>query len=285
MSQRQSSTPGEGQGAQVPAQAPPTPQRRAELERELNYARSPGRHTVLSPAAGSRSEELLSLRGLAPSNPAMVSFAQAIYEPQFVHLIPSSQADGAEAIGLDIFRRYLARYPGSGLTEANAVGWGEVELTRTYISDIENNNNTWSIQPVVYDGTHLRAGLALPRYLAALHEFMHVEETPRGARREWDRNPPGLSVLGELMPTVMTIIVADEAYKSVNGIPLSQVVNYGQAVSWDGHSVQVGKIANFYRSLIERYGSIGAAVASPESLEFMRQGEIPPRMVVPSRTP
>jgi hypothetical protein len=271
----------------APPQAPVyiTPQRRAELERGLNYPSSPGRHTVLSPAVGSRASELAALRAMAPQNPAMLSFANAIYQPQFVHIIPKSLAGKAEQASLDIFRRILSRYPGSGLDENNAVGWHSVELTRTYISAVENDLNTWNVQPAVYDQTHMRGRMCLPRYIAAMHEFMHVEETPPKAAADWDRTPPQLLILSELMPTIMTIVAADEAYKSVNSIPLTRVVDYGQTVRWDNHSVPLGRIANFYRSLIDRYGSVGAAAASPESLEFMRQGAIPPRMVVPSRVP
>ncbi|HSB47444.1 MAG TPA: hypothetical protein VLD37_05500 [Candidatus Bilamarchaeum sp.] len=266
-----------------PVQVPP--QRRRELEAELNFINSPGRHTVLSPASGSRSGELASLRSMGPNHPELLSFATAIYQPQFVHLIPASQARRAEAAGLDIFRRYLSRYSASGMDENNAVMWHSTDMTRTYVTDVENEHNTWNVQPLVYDKTHMRGRTCLPKYIAALHELMHVEETPRGAARDWDKAPPGLEILSELIPTIMTVVMADEAYKRVNRIPLSREVNYGQRVQWDGHSVPVGRIANFYRSLIDRYGSVGAAVASPESLEFMRQGAIPPRMITPSRVP
>jgi hypothetical protein len=222
---------------------------------------------------------------MAQANHALLSFADAIYQPQFVHLIPARQARRAEALSLDIFRSYLSRYPDSGLTVDNSVRWHAVDLTRTYIADVENENNTWNIQPLVYNQTHMRGNRCLPRYIAAVHEFMHVEETPRGASHDWHRSPPQLENLGELLPTIMTIVLADEIYKRVNNLPLSRTVNYGQTVRWDGHAVPLGRIANFYRSLIERYGSVYAAVASPESLEFMRQGTIPPRMVVPSRMP
>jgi hypothetical protein len=227
----------------------------------------------------------MQLRTLAPQNPQLLSFATALYQPQFVHLIPAAQAKQAEAISLTIFRRYLARYPGSGLNENNSVMWNGTDMTRTYIADTENENNTWNVQPLVYDRTHMRQGKCLPRFIAAAHEVMHVEETPRGARDDWDRMPPNLEITSELMPTIMTIVMADEAFKHVNRVPLTREVNYFQSVQWDNHSVPLGRIANFYRSLIDRYGSIGAAVASPESLEFMRQGAIPPRMITPTRTP
>jgi hypothetical protein len=214
----------------------------------------------------------------------MLSFATALYQPQFVHLIPAAQAQRAEAVSRNIFRRYLSRYPGSGLNERNAVIWGDIDLTRTYIADTENQNNTWSVQPIVYDRTHMRQGRCLPRFIAAVHEFMHVEEIPRGAARDWDRTPPNLEIVSELMPTIMTVVMADEAFKRVNRIPMTREVNYAQSVQWDNHSVPLGRIANFYRSLVTRYGSIGAATASAESLEFMRTGNIPPGMIVPSRS-
>ncbi len=289
-------------------QAPPqveavSPKRRAQLEASLNYHNNPGYHTLRSPAAGSRSSELIGLRGLAPANPALPSFANALYQPEFVHLIPARQARRAEALSLEIFRRYLSRYPGSGLDENNAVGWGKMDLTRTYIASIENQYNTWSVQPIVYNQTHMKGGRCLPRFIAAFHEFMHVEETPRGVAMGWDAAPPpppaqaagpvssvqvaaggpSIESLSELMPTIMTIVLSDEVYKRLNNIPLNRAVNYGQSVQWDGHSVQLGRVANFYRSLIDRYGSVGAAAASPESLEFMRHGRIPPAMVTPVR--
>lgn len=272
-----------GGDAPPPAQVQITPQRRAELEAGLNYTSNPGRHTIRSPAVGSRSHELAALRALSPQNPAMLSFSEALYRPELVHIVPASQARRAEAISLGIFRRYLSRYPDSGLTETNAVAWTPMDMTRTFISNIENDQNIWTVQPVVYDRTHMLGNRCLPRYIAATHEFMHVEETPRGAAQDWDRRPPGLEILSELMPTLLTIIMVDEVYKRVNGIQMSRVVNYGEHVQWGGHSVPLGRIANFYRSLIDRYGSVGNAVASQESLEFMRQGIIPPRMIVPSR--
>ncbi|MEW6721799.1 MAG: hypothetical protein AB1324_00900 [Candidatus Micrarchaeota archaeon] len=322
----------------APANEPISPQLRARLERDLNYESNPGRHTVRSPAVGSRSAELLRLRELGGQAPHLISFANAIYQPEFVHLIPAGQAQRAERVSAEIFRRYIERYPGSGLDENNAVNWTAMDLTRTYIADTENQHNVWTVQPNVYNRTHALGRMRLPRYLAAIHEFMHVEETPPGARSDWDRAPaastrhpatgtpqpaeaqmpssqarpptpdattvspresserppasggtapaaPSLEILSELMPTIMTIVLSDEVYKAVNRIPIGREVNYGRRVQWDNHSVPLGRVANFYRSLIGQYGSIGAAVASPESLEFMRQGTIPPRMIVPARTP
>ncbi|MEW6034974.1 MAG: hypothetical protein AB1529_00035 [Candidatus Micrarchaeota archaeon] len=293
-----------GQAEQAPPQMETvSPQRRAQLEASLNYPNNPGYHTLRSPAAGSRSSELMALRGLAPANPALLSFADALYQPEFVHLIPARQARRAEALSLEIFRRYLSRYAASGLDENNAVVWAKMDLTRTYIASTENQHNTWNVQPIVYNQTHMKGGRCLPRFIAALHEFMHVEETPRGAAMGWDAVPspppaqaagpvssvqaaaggPSIEMLSELMPTIMTLVLSDEVYKRLNNIPLNRAVNYGQSVQWDGHSVQLGRVANFYRSLIDRYGSVGAAAASPESLEFMRQGRIPPAMVTPVR--
>jgi hypothetical protein len=77
------------------------------------------------------------------------------------------------------------------------------------------------------------------------------------------------------MPTIATIVRVDEVYREVNRIPASQEVDYGQTVTWSGHSVPLGRLANFYRALEQRYGSIGRAVLSEESFEFMRTGQIP----------
>ncbi|MFN7991238.1 MAG: hypothetical protein U0R44_03710 [Candidatus Micrarchaeia archaeon] len=266
-----------------PAAVPISPELRAQLERQLNYPLSPGKHTVRSPAVGSMHADYLRVVASAGRHPEISAFATALYSDTTNRfLIPGNLGRRADPIARRLLEAHLVRYPNSGLTVKNAVGWADTNLTRTYVSDTENQWNTWTVQPVAFSGSDLVNGYILPRYIRAYHEFMHVEQTPPRAAADWDSKHGDLA---ELIPTIATIVLVDEVYKRVNRLPVTREVDHHRSVSWNGHSVRIGRMANFYRGLYERYGSWGAAVASPESVDLMRSGNIPAGAITPIRAP
>jgi len=97
---------------------------------------------------------------------------------------------------------------------------------------------------------------------------MHIEETKKRQRAlSSDTNP-----LAELMSTAYTITAADEIRKAVTDVPIDSTVDYGRNVSWNGHDVPLGKIANTLRALRTKYGSWDKAMTSPEALALYISG-------------
>ncbi len=246
-----------------------SPQQREKLEMELNYQLSPGRHTADSPVLGSRADEMDAVRAAARANPDLIAFTNALYDGN-IYLIPPDLAKQANQSAMQGFADYVQqRYSGTGLTPNNAVHWTNADITRTYIYDTENENNTWRMHAMVGRLPPSNDTGFLPRAIAARHELMHVELTRHGEQPHDGQADP----LPELLPTVMTIIEADTLRKQLTGQPIDSTIDYGRNVEWSGHSVPLGLLANRMRELVDRYGSYGAAMSTPGALDFLVRGE------------
>lgn len=244
-----------------------SPQQRERLEVELNYQFDPGRHTADSPVLGSRAEEMDAVRAAAQANPDLVAFTDALYDGN-IFMLPNSLSKDANKAAMQDFAQYVQRYSGSGLTPNNAVSWNDGDITRTYIYDTENANNTWRMHAMVGSEPLTNGTNFLPRAIAARHELMHVELTRYGEQQHQGDSLP------ELLPTVMTIIEADALRKRLTGQPIDATLDYGRSVEWSGNSVPLGLLANRMRELVSRYGSYGEAMSTPGALNYLVNGDL-----------
>ncbi|MBI2070411.1 MAG: hypothetical protein HYT79_07375 [Elusimicrobia bacterium] len=272
----------EGEGTEVSPQRsrsddedfdePITDERRAELEESLNFLNSPGQHTVRSPVVGSRAAEYEEIRNAALDNPAFADFVNAVYQPRLIHLIPKNKKKKADKIAMALFQQYIRKYEDAGVTMENIVEWVRTghpgaASNKTWVYDSENEHNTWRVHAIIEAADNWENDLFLSKYTVAYHEVMHVEEISLRAPESIQNND-----LRELITTVKTIILADAIYKKIYGLQLQTSVDHHQNVQWNGHSMSVGALANFYRDLETTHGTLAQALISEESLNLINNG-------------
>ena len=118
------------------------------------------------------------------------------------------------------------------------------ERSATYISDCDNEWNNWELQVVIYDKGIDSEGEYLPLDLVALHELYHVKQFAPGIAE----NSP--SDFCEIGASIDTLVRSDEIHKKINGIDISDVVEYPVTLN---NSVNLGTLANEFRSIKEKY--------------------------------
>jgi hypothetical protein len=246
-----------------------------DLKEKLNFTHSPGRHSALSPVVGARTEEEAQLRSALKDHPNLAHLEEALYNPEFINLIPKEQKEQADKLGMDRFVDYIKKYEKAGVTSENAIDWSDIDfrLGATYTYDIENESNTWNVHAVVEKDGTVDSKKYVPSGIVARHEIMHVEQTePRisEARRK-------SQALKELVPSLDTIIELDAVYKELNKIPLNDLVTHQKGINWANKEIDLGEVANFYRGLASEHGSIAKALISKESLEFIDSHKFQPK--------
>ncbi len=193
------SAQGAGNGAPPQAEAtdPPTAERGGggltPLSISKNFQNRPGRHTIKSPVAGSRAEELLAVKKAMKSERVLASLQEAIYIGKFIYLIPTTKKDEADKIARELFLNYISKYTSHGCTEQNIVDWDCTGMpgfgsNKTFIYDLENEHNTWCVHAVIearHGSYNERYNGYLPPHVVAYHELMHVEEIPLKASDKW----------------------------------------------------------------------------------------------------
>jgi len=244
-------------------------ERKLRLQREQNFDRIPGKHTLDSKVVGTRVDELSALKDKAESHTELVDFERALYNPDNIFLIPEEKREEAEKIAKKYFDEYVRRHKDSGATTDNIVEWTNSKMpggasNKMYIYDTENEWNTWTVHAVVEDQGWVRGDKYLPKYVTAYHEVMHIEETEKGAPESSEH-----SVMNEMLPTMKTILLVDQIYKEIYGISPNEEVDYQRDIIWKNKKIKLGELANFYRDLEGKYSDIGNAVLSDESLNFI----------------
>jgi hypothetical protein len=241
--------------------------KRNELSISYNFLTNPGHHTLQSPIPGTRSSELKMVQRVLKKHPVLEKYEKAIYQPEFIYLIPSEKANEADHAAKELFLQYISKYSADGCTEHNIVDWSDSQfrLGVTYVSDLENEWNTWFVNPVVevkHERMHFKFNRYLPSHVVAFHELMHVEETSRCKREHYQE--PGI----ELLTATKTTILLDLIYKKIHGLEIDTEVNYGKMV---GGKIELGAVANFYRHLETIHGTLALALTSPESIQFLNR--------------
>ncbi|HHT0593346.1 TPA: hypothetical protein ACTXXA_002259 [Legionella anisa] len=173
-----------------------------------------------SPVVGSRACEL---HLIYEYRNYFSSFQEVIYSNQRLNIIPIEYKEKADKISKGILAHYIKKYADAEITLENAVSWTRIGLTRTYLSDLENEWNTWCVQAIVSEigsDVHISEGKYRPGYICALHELMHVEETPLGiSMQEYEKYKD----VAEVLTVTQTLILLDEVYKKTLDIPMGYI--------------------------------------------------------------
>jgi hypothetical protein len=259
----------------------------------FNFVCKPGFHSSKSPVTGSRAHELKAIKGMMKSEPILVKFESAMRNTPLLDCVITKQYEyEAENISKQILSDYLDKYRHCGVDESNVIRWidnpkGMGGSGGGYVSTIRardfNPPDDWHLAAValsINDKAAEKLGVFLPRALVAYHEIMHVEETPK---EYFLCNLDDLSFLPfrddgdcdsrngvELIPTLQSYLLNDEVYKKSKGIDLTTEVDYQRNIIVAGHSIEFGKLTNFYRDLQAKYGTLAGAIISEESIDFIK---------------
>lgn len=222
----------------------------SNLESQLNYLCKPGSHTFNSPVVGSRAKERMAISLKAKEEPILGVFENALKEN--IYLIPDECREIADKIADLEFSKYIDKYRYWGLNEENVFHWtsGDYFRDRVVIFDPKNRWDTWRVEAMAVSSNSR---------FAAINLIMQVEEITRGVSlwraREFDNR---------LLPTLATVMHVDEAIKEC------KKDEYYIEVKGVLHSI--GKVANCYRLLEAKFGSLVDAVVSVESITFIKTG-------------
>ncbi len=237
---------------------------------QTRLSSSPGYYWMNSPVVGSRAKEL---QLIYRYKNIFAEYQRVIYDQQKLNIIPIEFKNKADEISKKIYEEYIKKYANHGVTIENSVIWSDMDLTKTYLSNVENEWNTWHIVAIVANpnhNSHITNQRYRPAYICALHELMHVEETPLGIlQQQYAQFAPVVEVL----TVTKTLILIDEVYKKTLNLPIDVEVDYENSFNLFGKSIKQGKLANFYRKLEAKYSSLAKALVSKESLNFLGRTE------------
>lgn len=141
----------------------------------------------------------------------------------------------------------------------------------TYINDTDSEYDNWNIQILVYENglSDLDNNKYLPQSLIVLHEFYHVKQIVPGVSDDYfDRQ------YMELGATIDTIVRADEIHKEINGIDISNAVEYPKEfISSDGKTINMGELINEFRCIKEKYDleNYEQVLMTKEGIEFVNK--------------
>ncbi|CZG25507.1 TPA: hypothetical protein I8Y89_003053 [Legionella pneumophila] len=232
-----------------------------------------GKYSKSSPVVGARVKEL---ELIYTHKEIFANYQKVVYDQQKLNVIPLAFKEKADEISKEIYAAYIKKYSDHGLTIENSVDWNNVGFTRTYLSDLENEWNTWFVDPLVAtpnDKSHIEGQMYRPAYICALHELMHVEEmTPGISKGQYAR----FESVVEVLTVTKTIILMDEVYKKTLNLPMDIEVDYENSFKLFGKTIKQGEFANFYRTLEAKYPSLAEALVSKQSLTFLNQTNVEP---------
>lgn len=239
-----------------------------DLQSSQNYLCRPGYHSIKSVVAGSRAAELNAVKAMIKSDTTLKKLETSLYREENVELIPKECREVADEVASEMFSRYIDKYRHCGLNEKNAIRWSPWDFRQgvTYVSDLENEWNTWHIQSIVAKNGLLGKNRYFPPGIVAYHELMHIEETPLFAPEKYHQD--GV----ELLTSLTTTMQLDEAFKKCKKLDLSTEVDYQKNLKIDDISIPIGKLANCYRILNKNFGSLVNAVLSSKSISFLKTG-------------
>jgi len=167
-----------------------------------------------------------------------------------------------------LFLNYIKKYKENGITESNAIDWtqygplGEVVLKEEHWK----NPFGWHLHAKARTTDCVWEGKYLPYYITAYHELLHVEDIPALGDSSFFTPHTGT----ELLQTIKTIILADEVNKQIQEKGIFSEIDYGTSIFLNGKMISIGFIANFYRTLEQRYESLSEGIISSESLSFLK---------------
>lgn len=247
-----------------------------KLETSLseNYPQQAGYHSLQSPVLGSRSDESQLISQAVLQNDFLDRAESRIYQQENYAIIPLEKRIEAEKRSQEIFREYISKYSSADITEENVIAWTPLDknyaLTRTETPVHSYTTQIFSSDATAEGHNIILGKFYLPTGVVAYHELMHVE-----LRNPCDRNHY-YNPASELMTMSKSIMLLDQIYKEIHGIPLGQEIDYNIPLP-DSYSpfgnlpFPAGKFANFYRQLEASCGNLAKALVSDESIRFLKE--------------
>lgn len=244
-----------------------------------------GRHDENSPVLGVKAELFDQYSKFTEKNGALIRFGNALYfgnaacpaenseshyPPALFKMISFAQRDMATKLANDKMNSYLKTY---GLKPGQAYSESSFRAGVTMIADIDNPWNDWNAQAYVDPaGINVadKSEYFVPASLVAIHELGHVERTMPGSP-DVGMVPTHESCKGEIGPTLEMLVSSDEIHKEINGIKIEAEASYSASVPTSTGSLSLGQIANTFRPLIKKHGSVEQALMSKEGLAFVKQ--------------
>lgn len=226
-----------------------------------------------SPILGARAEAAIALKNFSQDHSYLLNYIKHLYESpsectaedgdpkaaSYIQMLPISIKEQAS----EIARKQLESYFDSFKLPKN---YGEPFLdnpgyNRTVISDLDNEWNDWNMQPMVDRSGVTKGRFFVPAEVVLIHELGHVERTlPGDSKISSDEDP-----IVEIGVTLDQIILQDEIYKKVKGLSLDQEVSYPCRPKTNRGVLTLGKLANTFRDLRKKYGSVDRALISDEA--------------------
>ena len=251
----------------------------------LKSASANGQYNESSPLLGSKAELFRSWLDFSEKHPEVLRFGHALYQedascpgksaealgpPAIATMI--SQKDGARArvIAREKLDGYAARFQLTGTTAvAFARGMG-----LTAVDDSDKPGRDWVVGVMIDpEGLTLeidRRKYFVPSELIALHELGHIERIMPGEPAR--KGSTGYDdARFEIGPVLEQIVNTDEVYKSLHKLNFDSEVKYPKAIAGNYANPGLGLIANSFRRLWKKYGSIESGLMSAEGLDFVRK--------------
>ncbi len=251
--------------------------------------RGDGHHSFDSPLLGIHASTLEQYSAFAMKKPAFLRFGSALYfndakastppgfslpsTPIVLMMIPEEQKAKADAIARDIYLRYCKEHAVSPEAILDITD-DDTRPGVTYTYDVENLWNTWEVHVVVFSGGNIihdgDHSFYVPSSLLAIHEIGHLERI-RPFQKDTLYSEAETSIR-EIAQVIDGIILQDYVYKMINGISMDEVVEYPYKIPTSkGDGVSLGLIANLFRKLKTKYGTIEKALMSPEGQKFVSE--------------
>jgi len=144
------------------------------------------------------------------------------------------------------------------------------------IEDRETREDTWHTYVVVEtdkSGNGMKfvnqengKAYYIPPYITALHETGHVQRYKMFQKR--GESPP--NGINEIAQVITAVINMDHVYKKINNLALDMTVEYPKNLPSDKKDgIHLGLLANTFRELLKKHGTIEAALMSKEGQTFV----------------
>jgi hypothetical protein len=217
--------------------------------------------------------------------------------PRAYSIIPSTQKAEADRLAMEVATAsFFSQYPGVDPEQTYSIA----EYSGGGITVPDQDSKGWyvgvSVDPL---GSDL-GGFHVPMALLAVHELRHAEQyspgerlgkparflrsghldlsDPRVKSRPYEKKSQAADVsidyfqiMNEMASTLGTLIDLDTLYKRIHSLPMDQEVAYPvKLVSELKPGLPIGKLANAFRRLSGKYGSLQRALASREGLAFLK---------------
>jgi len=205
----------------------------------------------------------------AKNYPGIELFAKALYANTERFIVEAKDSAYANALSNKMFEEWRCA---QNISEENVCAYTDAEKS-SYVNTTVYNNKRGYLVGISLDidpkgQIETPDGLDyLPVGLIKIHEMQHILALAAKSYERPEHNyiaseksePNDLQGLNdnyvELGPTLYTLVYSDRVYKAINKIDRDSEVDYGVNIQVSNNSVPLGKIANWFGKMMEKYPS------------------------------